>query len=303
MLRALVTIGVLQFLSMLLMLAKTKILAVTLGPAAVGSMSVIDKVTALVSQTLSLSLPFAALRFLPTALRESPESMDLLYRRMRALLLLLIVPATFACLAVTLVSPGRWGSELVPLQRALMLAFAGLPAVALVPFLTNAFAGGMGYTRSMRFGIAHSTVLVLAAITAGAGLGIGGFYAVYAVLGTILVAFAARMVTPREVHIRARVTLIQIIRLPSAVWRFAGALFALTFASPYAALFVQYTTLQLYGAKASGILQSAVGISLSVRGLLGTAHAVLLTPHVNRESEPASRRLRGSMIWPMCCPT
>ena len=116
--RAVATIGLLQFLSMVLLLARTKILAVMLGPAAVGTMSVIDKLTALVGQTLSLSLPFAALRFLPAALRESADEMDRLYRRMRAVLLSTIAPATIACVAVSLAAPAFWGAELVPHQLA-----------------------------------------------------------------------------------------------------------------------------------------------------------------------------------------
>jgi len=43
---------------------------------------------------------------------------------------------------------------------------------------------------------------------------------------------------------------------------------------------------------AAGILQSAIGISISVRALLGAAHAVFLTPHVSRESNPGVR-----MTW------
>ena len=292
MIRAIVTIGVLQFLSMLLMLAKTKILAVTLGPAAVGTMSVIDKLTALVAQTLSLSLPLAALRFLPAALRESPEAMDLLYRRMRNVLLVLIVPAAALCMAISIGAPEWWGAELVPYQRVLMLAFAGLPVVGLVPFLTNAYAGGMTHARAMTFSIAHSAVLVAAAVTAAVGFGFGGFYGLYATLGTVLVVIAARRVTAAGSGVPSAPRISAGFRLPVAIWRFAGALLALAFAAPYAALFVQYTSLRLYGAEASGILQSAVGISFSVRTLLGTAHAVLLTPHVNREAEPRAR-----MTW------
>jgi O-antigen/teichoic acid export membrane protein len=258
----------------------------------VGTISVIDKLTALVAQTLSLSLPFAALRFLPAALRESPEAMDLLYRRMRTVLLALIVPATVVCVALSMGTPGIWGTALVTHQRAVTLALAGLPVIGLVPFLTNAYAGGMSHGRSMRFSVAHSGVLLLAAIAAGVGLGLDGYYGLYAILGTVLVFVAARSVSPRAPSVRPPLTLGQAFHLPAAVWRAAGALLALTFAAPYAALFVQYTSLRLYGAVASGILQSAIGISLSVRALLGTAHAVFLTPHVNRQAEPEAR-----MAW------
>ncbi|MGH7592325.1 MAG: hypothetical protein ACRELE_00495 [Gemmatimonadales bacterium] len=292
MIRAVLTIGALQFLTMVLMLARTKILAVTLGPSAVGTMSVIDKLTAMVAQTISLSLPFAALRFLPSALRESPESMDLLYRRMRGVILTLVIPATVICITISIGAPARWGVALLPHQRVVTLAFAGLPVIALAPFLTSAFAGGMGHARSMRFSIAHAGVMLLAAVAAGIGLGLSGYYGVYAVLGVALMVVGARRVMLGARAGRRALSPVDVFRLPAVVWRFSGALIALTFAAPYAALFVQYTTLRLYGAAASGILQSAIGVSLSVRALLGTAHAVFLTPHVNRQADTADR-----MAW------
>jgi len=292
MIRAVVTIGLLQFVSMSLLLARTKILAVALGPGAVGTISVIDKLTALVSQSLSLSLPFAALRFLPAALRESPDEAALLYRQMRAVTLLLIVPATIVCLAISIGAPGRWGAELLPYQRSVALAFAGLPVLAFVPFLTNAFAGSMTHSRSMTFSIAHATVLLVAAVAGAAGLGLDGYYGLYAVLGTILIYVGARKVGVLDGSTRSLASLREAVRLPAAVWRFAGALLALTFAAPYAALYVQYAAFGLFGADGSGILQSAIGISLSVRTLLGTAHAVFLTPQVNRQAEPEAR-----MAW------
>jgi PST family polysaccharide transporter len=290
--RALVTIGALQFLAMLLMLVKTKVLAVTLGPSAVGTMSVVDKLMAVVSQTVSLSLPFAALRFLPAALRESPDAMDLLYRRMRLVVVALILPAMAVCLAVTLVDPARWGVALVPFRQVVLLAFAGLPVIAMVPFLTNAFAGGMHHARAMQMTIAHAAVLVVAAAVAAAGLGLEGFYGVYAGLGLLLVGVAAARVSPVPRAQRSPLAWRNAFRFPPAIVRFSVALLALTFAAPYAALYVQYTTLDRFGADASGLLQSAVGISLSVRAVLGAAHAVFLTPQVNREADPVAR-----MAW------
>lgn len=293
MIRAVVTIGLLQFVAMCLLLARTKVLAVTLGPPAVGAMSVIDRLTALIAQTLSLSLPFAALRFLPAALRESPEAHDQLYRRMRAVLIALIAPAAAVSILIAVVAPQFWGSALVPYQFAVVLAFVGLPVVALVPFLTNAYAGGMSHERSMTFSIAHSGVLLLAAVVAAVGAGLDGYYGTYAAGGTLLAVVGARRLHVLRRSARSpRVSLGHAFRLPEAVWRFAGAMFALAFAAPYAALFVQYTALRLYGADASGILQSAIGISMSVRTLLGTAHAVFLTPHVNRQETPGDR-----MAW------
>ncbi|MEO8483476.1 MAG: hypothetical protein ABI634_14785 [Acidobacteriota bacterium] len=293
MVRAVLTIGVLQFLSMCLLFGRTKIVALALGPETVGAMSVVDKLTALVSQTLSLSLPFAALRFLPAALRESPAARNVLYRQMLSVSLALIVPATAVCVGISVFKPAFWGADLLPYRLSVIVAFCSLPVVGLVPLLTNAYAGGLDHDRSMWFTIAQSTTLFLAAVAAAAGLGLIGYYGTYAAIGGVLVLVAARHLAwsePGQAH--PPLSLRDRFRLPPAIWRFAAALLALTFAAPYGSLYVQYTSLHLYGAAASGILQAAVGISLTVRTLLGTAHALFLTPQVNRQGDPAAR-----MAW------
>lgn len=291
MIRALVGIGALQFVSMLLLMMRTKILAVTVGVQGVGTIANIDALAALIAQTLSLSLPFAALRFLPAALRDSPLETDLLYRRMRLVLMALLLPATVVCLVLAVVVPRVFGEALVPFQRTMLLGLAGLPVIGLMPFLTNAYAGAVGHMQSMRLTVAHAGVMVVAAVGAGAGLGVDGFYAIYAVLGALLVLVAAsRLTTPgirREdrhpLHLR------KALRLPRAIWRFGVWLLPLSFLAPYAGWFVKYDTLKLYGVDAAGILQGAIGISLSVRALLGAAHPVFLTPNVNRQEDPRSR--------------
>lgn len=294
MIRALVGIGILQFVTMLLLLARTKILAITVGVTGVGTISAVDSTTAVVMQTLSLSLPFAALRFLPAALRESPVETDLLYRKMRMVLVTLFVPAMFLCIGVSILAPSVWGVALLPFRRTVILAFAGLPVIGFVAFLTNAYAGVMGYMHAMRLTIAHAAVMVTAALVAAVGLGVDGFYASYAILGTILIVVAAaRLRVPgvTKSH-RAKLRLRDAFRLPPAMWRFAAWLMPLTFLAPYAAWFVKYSTLKLYGVSAAGILQGAIGISLSVRTILGAAHAIFLTPNVNRQADSVSR-----MAW------
>jgi PST family polysaccharide transporter len=285
---------VLQLVTMLLLMARTKILAVTVGVDGVGTIANLDALTALITQTLSLSMPFAALRFLPAALRESPVEMDALYRRMRLLLVGLLLPAALVCIALALTAPRVFGIALIPYRRTLLLAFAGLPVVGLMPFLINASAGAVGHGQAMRLTIVHTGVMVIAALAAAAGGSVDAFYAVYAILGTIVVVDATRRIVPAGLANADRIplTLRDAVRLPPAMWQFAAWLLPLTFLAPYAIWFVKYSTLRLYGVDAAGILQGAIGISLSVRALLGAAQAVFLTPNVNRQGDAAAR-----MAW------
>lgn len=289
--RALVGIGMLQLVSMLLLVLRTKILALTIGVNGVGAIANLDALAAVIAQTLSLSLPFAALRFLPAARRESPDAADRLYRRMLFVLLVAIIPITVLAMSTAWAAPQLFGRALVPYRGTMLLAFAGLPVIALVPFLTNAYAGMAGHLPSMRLAVAHAAVILLAATAAALGLGVNGFYAVYAALGIGLVVVAATRLAAPGIRRdqRLRVAVRDAVRLPLDMWRFAAWLLPLAFLTPYVMWFVKYSTLKLYGVESTGILQAAIGISLSVRALLGAAHAVFLTPNVNRHVDPSAR--------------
>src|SRR5262245_27608932 len=121
MFRALVTIGALQVVTMLVLLARTKTLAVTLGPELVGVMAVIDKLLAVMAGTISLSLPFAALRFLPERWTAGPSEYRALFTRMRNVLLVLVIAAAGTGVVVTLFRPETWGEALLPYRDVVII--------------------------------------------------------------------------------------------------------------------------------------------------------------------------------------
>jgi PST family polysaccharide transporter len=290
-LKILLTLGFLQFVTMLVMMVRTKALALLLGPEQVGVMAIIDKLLAVVSQTLSFSLPYAAVRFLPELSRQDPAAFQDLCRRMRNFLVTLSLAATAAGIAVTALRPELWGPELLPYRPAVLAAFLGLPVVSLVPFLGNAIAGRLEPHRSMLFTLSHALLAALAILGVTWG-GLPGLYVTYAALGLALVVVVARRVvtlpaaSPPRGERRAFA-----IGLPPRIWRFSLALFGLTFVAPYVAWYVHYEVLRHYGADAAGWMQAAIGISLAVRGVLGAAHQVFLTPQVNRGGS-AEERMR-----------
>ena len=302
MLRALLTIGAVQVITMLVLLVRTKTLAVMLGPEFVGVMAVIDKVLAVIAQTVSLSLPFAALRFLPERWTAGPSAFRALFTRMRNVLLGLILAATACALLITLYRPAVWGVPLLPYRDALTVAILGLPVIALIPFLRNAIAGRLEQNRSMMVDFLHAVVLAVAA----GGIwwrGLAGYYAAYAVLGAVLVVIVTRLATagtdaPATPGAPQRRF---VFALPAPMWRFSGALVILTFIAPYAALFVHFRLLSIHGAETAGWMQAAVGIGLSVRAVLGAAHAVFLTPNVNRGGSPADRMEWANRFQLMFC--
>jgi hypothetical protein len=66
-------------------------------------------------------------------------------------------------------------------------------------------------------------------------------------------------------------------------------MFALAFLTPFAALYVHYAVLTVYGAERAGWMQAAVGVSLAVRTLLQAPHTAFLLPNVSRGGSAAER--------------
>ena len=290
MLRALVTIGAAQVMTMLVLLARTKSLALMLGPENLGVMAVIDKLLAVITQTVSLSLPFAAARFLPGRWSTGPREFRALFTQMRNVLLALAMVATAGALAISWVRPDLWGAALLPYRMVVMVAMIGIPVTGLVPFLQNAVAGRMQQNRSMAIVFLNALVMTLSVAGIAWG-GLVGYYVAFAALGTALVVIATRMVTEGTDASASTTAPTEraVAGLPTQIWRFSGALLILTFVAPYAALFIHYRLLREHGTQAAGWMQSAIGVSLAVRQVLGAAHAVYLTPNVNRGGSPAAR--------------
>jgi PST family polysaccharide transporter len=288
-LRALLTIGGLQLVVNLILLARTKMLAVVLGPDAVGVMGVMDKFVAVAVQAASLSLPFAAVRFLPALWVSDRVGCFRLFRSMAKTISAGALVATVITLAVTLTRPILWGVEFSTRSPLLIAALLTVPAAAIAPFLQNAFAGILRHRASMAFAVAFAAAQAIAGFIGAAVHSLVVLYLCLAVLGAAVVG----------------VTLVQLDRFlrpagdrtsallpPMQVWRFAAALFGLSVLIPYATLYLHYSVLHRFGAAEAGWMQAAMGISLAIRGIMGSAHGALLTPHVNRGGTMAER-----MAW------
>jgi O-antigen/teichoic acid export membrane protein len=302
MIKVLLTIGAIQLLQMVVLLARTKGLALLLGPELLGVLAVIDKLIAVFAQTASLSLPFAALRFLPSLWASNPKEFYRLLRGMSTLLLGLSCLAVAVGLVITVVEPGAWGTQLAPYWPILLAAFLTVPVQAFVPFVQNATAAAFAPNRSMLFALAHAAVLSLTGVIGAWGFGLQGIYALYVVPAALLVGFAvARLNTAVDPEVQQPVPILKAVGLPPQIWRFGLALLALTFLAPYAALFVHYRVLRDLGPEAAGWMQAAIGISLAVRTILGSAHPVFLTPNVNRGGTPEERMQWASDFQKTLC--
>jgi len=171
-----------------------------------------------------------------------------------------------------------------------LVALLTIPVQAFVPFVQNATAAAFAPHRSMLFAVAHAVVFTLSGLFGAWWFGLKGIYALYVVPAALLVGFAvARLNAPADLGPRTPAPGLSAVRLPREIWQFGLALFALTFLAPYAALFLHYRVLRDLGPESAGWMQAAIGISLAVRTVLGSAHPVFLTPNVNRGGTPEQR--------------
>jgi O-antigen/teichoic acid export membrane protein len=80
------------------------------------------------------------------------------------------------------------------------------------------------------------------------------------------------------------------------VWRFCLLLLPSAFLAPAVAYSVFYQVLSAHGDRMAGFMQAAIGISLAIRGVLGAASQVFLTPLVNRAGTFAERIERANQF-------
>jgi antigen flippase len=293
MLKPLLTIGALQLAAMLVMLLRTKLLALYFGPEGVGLMAVIDKLLALFVQGLSLSLPFAALRFLPELWRNDRAACYSMWRAMALATALLSVLVGAAGVTLSLSDAGVWGNALAAHPMTLVAAFASLPALALWPLIQNAYAGTMRHRDSMLFLLAHAVVLTLTGAFGAFGGSLTLLYASYGVGAFALLAVATRhLVRPMRPAGGLRWRGWRDFVPDARILRFSLALSGLTVLAPFAALYTHYWILEQHGARDAGWMQAAIGVSLAVRGVLGAAHQVYLTPQLNSRVDWTER-----MAW------
>jgi hypothetical protein len=189
------------------------------------------------------------------------------------------IVVTVLALAATLTYPALWGVEFSSRSSLLVAALLTIPSAVLAPFLQNAFAGILRHRQSMIFAIALAGAQALTGFVGAALHNLILLYMSLALLGTIAVAVAFLQLNR---IVRPAVPASSSLLPPGYVWRFASALFGLSLLIPYTTLYLHYNVLHQSGATEAGWMQAAMGVSLAIRTIMGAAHGILLTPHVNR---------------------
>ena len=285
-LQAIVALGGIQALTMLAGLARTKVLAVLLGPAGVGVASVVDQVVSLVAQLGSLSIPFVALKFLARTRDGAAEETRRIYDALVLLLVAASVTSAAVGTAIALLRPSSFGDGLAPYRTALVVALLGVPPFALAPLLRNAMAA---LERHRESAVAAFLGAVLTVVGAAVGVKAGGLVGLYAANAIVLVATVAGMqwYLGRSVGLRLSgqtdiAAAGRALRSQPGLTTFAAAMYVLAMTSPLAYLFARSILLSTHGAIEAGLVAAAYGIGVSIRLVLNQANGLYLTPLVNR---------------------
>lgn len=270
---------------MLVLILRTKGLALQLGPELYGLMGVLDRMVQVFAQTASLSLPVAAIRFLSPLREAEPMRFFWLFRRMRNVLVFFSLLATIVGLGLLGFAPGLLGGQVQAHRGLAALALLGLPAFSLVPFIKSVLAASAQHSQAMLVSLYHSLLLMLTAVVGVWLRGLDAYLLLYAVSCSIMSLWLMRRLARATPAAALPVDLPRgpyPAYLPGNVWRYGLFLLLPSFLASYVAYFVFERLIAVDGRVIGGYMQSAMGIGLAVRGVLGSAGMVFLAPLVNR---------------------
>lgn len=292
-LQAILALGGIQALTMLAGLARTKVLAVLLGPAGVGIASVVDQVVSLVAQLGSLSIPFVGLKFLSRARDASMDETRRIYDALVFLLIAASITAAAIAVAVAVLRPTTFGSGLAPYRTVVLVALLGVPPFAIAPLLRNAMAALERHRES-----AVAAFLTALLTVAGAAIGVraGGLIGLYVANAVVLLITIVGMQWYLGQSLGLRLSLgmsrpatVGALQAQPGLTSFAASMYVLALTSPLAYLFARSVLLSTHGAIEAGLVAAAYGIGVSIRLVLNQANGLYLTPLVNRNTPKAER--------------
>ncbi len=284
MLKIFLTIGSLQVLAILLNLAKSKTIAVMLGPEGVGLISVIDQVVQSSAYFCALSLPFAAIKFLSRSHSEGEESFKRSYASFFKALLILSALGTVVTAGLALFSNGLLGAEITKYKALLVLALLGIPTAVLGGYFINVFAAAQRFRASSVVAIVTNAALLIG-VSIGIFFGkVQGFYVGTITAGVVVtggtIIYLQRSLGLSLVN-RAGSISKELKRSPDIV-SFSLIMYVATFTYSLSFLIARYSVLRNFGETEAGLLQGAIAVAIAMGLVLNPVNGLYLTPLMNR---------------------
>jgi O-antigen/teichoic acid export membrane protein len=239
----------------------------------------------------SLSIPFAALRFLSRKRAEGLGAVARLYFVLLKALLVATLAATAIALALALWKTDVLGAQLAPYRIALTVALVSAPLLAIVSMLQGVLAALDSYRRAAFLSLSGAVMLIGAAYVGARLRGLPGLYAGSLVVNVVLIAAAMLAVQHvlRPARADARAPVLATFLQEPGLWKFCTVFHVFTIASPLAYVVVRLTLLSHHGAVVAGLFAAAAGLAAVVRIALEQANRLYLTPILNKPTAKADR--------------
>jgi O-antigen/teichoic acid export membrane protein len=284
-LRVVATVGGLQSLLALLYFARSKAIALLLGPAGVGIVSLVDQIVMVVTQVSALALAIAPMKFISRTLNHGTEAVKRVYEALFKSLLISTLAGTALGYLVFTIRPSLLGPKLVAYKEFVLIGVLAVPALALTMFFANVLASARGYRQSLYFLLFSGAGSLIAAYS---GIRLGGIAGLYwanlifgaiAIVGALTYLHTSLHLAPHSRGFRLR----EEFRKHPDLLAYCTVLYVLSFAQPLSFLAVRYAVLKTLGAVETGYFQAAFLIGAPISLLLTQALRTYFEPIANRD--------------------
>lgn len=289
--RAVTTVGVLQLSVLLVMLLRSKVLALLLKPEGVGVVSTLDQLVQFVAQVSALSVIAAPTRFIARAAVDDTEAVTAMYSLLLKLLLLSTFAGTTIAVGLLFLQPHVLGPGFHDYRSLAVIAVLTAPLLALSGFFANVSAATKGYLTTSRYVLGTAVVSLAAAFIGVRTAGIAGLYYGNLIAGTLgVLALAAYLHARVPLNFRVRGSRVRdAVRQHPDIISYCSTSYVLSFAQPLAFLIVRSVMLQRLGPAEAGYFQAAFTLSSIASAILTQAVRVYLEPRVNTATQDRTR--------------
>lgn len=293
--RIILGIGVLQVVVVLINMVRTKLVAVILGPQGVGVIGVVDQLVQIVLYVSTLSLPFAAVRFLSRAHSDGPDAFRNSYATFLRTLLALTTVGFGLGGVVAWFRPELLGPELANYRAFLIPAMVAVPAMACQGLFSNVLAAAL-----RTHAAAIMTVVIAVALTSSSFIGVttGGILGLYwaNLVATLAVTVGIAAYLWKSLDLRPWVAgqgIRQELKRNPDIVMFALTFYANSIIYTLSFFAARYSILSSFGETEAGLLQAGIAVFTSLNLVLGRATGLYLMPLVNRRI-PTDEKLRAT---------
>lgn len=297
-LKAIAAIGGIQVVGILVTVGRSKATAVLLGPEGVGVVSVVEQAINLLVQLCTLSLPFAAVKFLSRSHSRGEAAFRQTYAGLFQALVAVTVVGASVALAVVWTRPEVVGEGLAPYHALLAVGIVAIPLVGLQGFFRNVVASSGQARTAAVLDVAVASVTAVGVVGGIVWAGTFGYFAGQFVAGVLVVAVVVVWLRRRFGlrPLRGGGQVREEVRANPDIVPFAAVMYVVAFTQPLALLVARYTVLDGLGEAAAGLLQAALALGLALSMVLNPANGLYLTPILNRDL-PTAEKLEAALTF------